>query len=261
MRSKRRFGFTLIELLVVIAIIMVLMGILFPVFKTVRSKARQANCIAHLQQVGAALRVYRQDCGRYPPPPFYNPTAGRYIGGLSALAPDYLSDKRVLICPTDRQIRGREEQARANCYSSYQGWVSDPATSWDFSTGTFHRADDAATTISGPTRYYNFFGYCQEGVDPHYYISPADHNVPYLLTAPSWLTNEGLRLRHYPRLMNRNAPDNTYIAHCVHHRADYGKPASRMDIYLTVGGSAKVVNVSQMENVELGASKWVKSRD
>ncbi len=262
MSKRRQKGFTLIELLVVIAIIGVLMAILFPVFKTVRDKAKQTHCISNLQQISAALKAYRQDFGRYPPPPYYDATAARYVGGISALVPDYLTDRKVLICPTDRQIAGSvAEAAKDNCYSSYNGWVADPSTSWDFAQGTFHRADDETVTITGPTRYYNYFGYCQEGADPHYYNSSMDHNVPYLTTTPTWLTNQGLRLQHYPRLMNRYAPDNTYITHCVHHRASYGKPAAMMDIYLTVGGSAKIVNVSQMDAIKNGASRWVRQQD
>jgi hypothetical protein len=61
--------------------------------------------------------------------------------------------------------------------------------------------------------------------------------------------------------MNRNAPDNTYVTHCVHHRKDYGKPTAEMDIYLTVGGSTKTVNVKQMEKDTSGASDWVTQQD
>jgi len=142
--------------------------------------------------------------------------------------------------------------------------VSDPNTSWDFAQGTFHRADDESVTFTGPTRFYNYYGYTQEGVDAYYYNSSADHNVPYLITAtaPTWLSNDGLRLRHYPRLYNRYAPENTYVTHCVHHRAAYGdNVAAMMDIYLTLGGSAKVVNVSQMNAVKNGASRWVRQQD
>lgn len=260
MTIRRSRGFTLIELLVVIAIIAVLMGILFPVFATVRKKARMSHCQSNLHQLAGCLKAYRADYGRYPNVPYYDTAALRYFGGFSALSPDYVNDKRILLCPSDRQIKGREEDAKRNSYSSYNGWVDNPTTSWDFATGNFSRADDQ-TAFTGPTRYYNFYGYCQEGTDPHFYVDPTTNNVPYLTTVPTWLSNEGLRQRHYPRLSNRYAPDNTYITHCVHHRADYGRPASRMDIYATVNASAKVVNVSQMEHIQGGASRWVKQQD
>lgn len=57
----RRRGFTLIELLVVIAIIALLAAILFPVFASVRGKARQISCASNLRQIGIGITMYTQD--------------------------------------------------------------------------------------------------------------------------------------------------------------------------------------------------------
>ena len=54
-------GFTLIELLVVIAIIAILAAILFPVFAQAREKARQANCLSNMKQLGVGLQLYVDD--------------------------------------------------------------------------------------------------------------------------------------------------------------------------------------------------------
>ena len=62
MRRRHRWGgFTLIELLVVIAIIAILAAILFPVFAQARDKARGAQCLSNLKQIGLATRMYSQD--------------------------------------------------------------------------------------------------------------------------------------------------------------------------------------------------------
>jgi len=54
-------AFTLIELLVVIAIISILAAILFPVFQTVREKARSASDASNLKQIALAWVMYTQD--------------------------------------------------------------------------------------------------------------------------------------------------------------------------------------------------------
>jgi prepilin-type N-terminal cleavage/methylation domain-containing protein len=64
----KRKGMTLVELLIVIGIIAVLAGLLFPVFTSVRERARITYCINNLKQVGAALHMYAQDHDGFVPP-------------------------------------------------------------------------------------------------------------------------------------------------------------------------------------------------
>lgn len=68
--SSRKRAFTLIELLVVVAIISLLAAILFPVFASVRSKARQTVCLSNLRQLGMTFLQYSGDNDSYPTPPF-----------------------------------------------------------------------------------------------------------------------------------------------------------------------------------------------
>lgn len=111
-------GFTLIELLIVIAIIAILAAILFPVFASVRAKARQASCASNLKQIGLGYLQYEQDYDEMTLPYSYYATyaPGNYTyqfwycqlivsGGTSSydfskgLLQPYLKNTQVLDCP------------------------------------------------------------------------------------------------------------------------------------------------------------------
>ena len=61
MTAKIIKGFTLIELLVVIAIISIIAAMLFPVFASVREKARTIACLNNCKQLGMAEMQYVRD--------------------------------------------------------------------------------------------------------------------------------------------------------------------------------------------------------
>ncbi len=62
-----RRGLTLTELLVAIAVIALLVGLLFPVFVSMRSKGRQFVCASNLRQIAAAVHLYVRDYDGIPP--------------------------------------------------------------------------------------------------------------------------------------------------------------------------------------------------
>src|SRR5213594_1534382 len=104
MRRDQKTAFTLIELLVVIAIIAILAAILFPVFAQARERARMANCVSNMRQIGTSLMMYVQDYDEtYPYIRFHVQDANKgphtYIW-RNAIRP-YLKNLDVLACPSN----------------------------------------------------------------------------------------------------------------------------------------------------------------
>jgi prepilin-type N-terminal cleavage/methylation domain-containing protein len=96
-------AFTLVELLVVLAVIGVLAGLLVPALGRGKGRARDAQCLGHLRQLGILTRLYAEDHGgRLPRLRADFATGPERAADLARLN---LQEPRLLLCPADRDGR------------------------------------------------------------------------------------------------------------------------------------------------------------
>lgn len=142
-RIQKRDGFTLIEVLVVIAIIAIIAAILFPVFASVRERARQATVMDSFAQIQRGLGEFQADYHRYPAALYGYATAGQSMGAPpttnaapTGLYPQFIKAPEVFIDPNnpDKDNKGATQSVSVNTLNG--STLATPA-----STQLFYKAD------------------------------------------------------------------------------------------------------------------------
>jgi len=117
MSKSARTGFTLIELLVVIGIIGILSCMLLPGLSRARESARRISCANNLRQMGLVFKMYgNEHNGLFPSmqkrigDDCELPNLGVMMADGKALYPEYMTDARILICPSGLDGRDRYER-------------------------------------------------------------------------------------------------------------------------------------------------------
>lgn len=97
LRGKNGAGFTLIELLISISIIAILISIAVVQYSSVNQRSRDGKRKSDLEQIRAALEIYRDDKGYYPPFSKANPPSG---GWFSCMDSDTYTQFKDVVTPT-----------------------------------------------------------------------------------------------------------------------------------------------------------------
>lgn len=127
--ATKKHGFTLIELLVVLAVVAALAAILFPVFASVRHRARMTACASNLHQISLALSQYAaENDGNYP----INDRTGPLLSlnPVWTLLTPYTDTTDIFHCPEAwgpyDKAQGYEYRGASSVYSIFTGPGSIP---------------------------------------------------------------------------------------------------------------------------------------
>ena len=217
--SPVRAGFTLVEILVVIAIVMLLAGLLFPVFSSAREQSRSTTCQSNLKQIGLALELYAEDHrGKYPL--WIQGEVDMFCGWQHYLAsyvkntdvyncPSYPKDYFRAECKTKQESIEEVDNPEDNPYHNYTGGYGFNISYLDYSLSL------SKTSIRKPSDFILVLDATRQNIQ-----IGGREIIPF---SKEQLENKGIDFRHRGRsnvlfgdshvksLSSEQMPDNEYF--------------------------------------------------
>ncbi|MBX7132379.1 MAG: type II secretion system GspH family protein [Fimbriimonadaceae bacterium] len=249
----KRLGFTLIELLVVLAILVILAGILFPVFASARDSARQTMCISNFRQVNLATTLYYSDYDERTVPASYT---AQEVGTSTTdrtwvqLVLPYVRSFGVFKCPGDHGVKPNEQATfdedlvAGDAYSRYYRASQRSNIGYNYvylspmarlGNGRWSPFTRSASTVSDPSRAFVY-------VDSVWEIDSSGRpsgGGSYLVVPPCRYTSDGIG-RYDTFMMPALNDSQVYKANAGWLPSEGNRPAKYGGVYPWHRGRATV---------------------
>lgn len=121
--TSRKTWFRMGEFLAALALLVALAALGVSALMRSREAAGNASCMSNLKQLGIVMKMYANESKgeRYPP---LSPIPNNWIFDMNAVYPEYMTDLRILVCPSSRAgVDFRYPDCVSSLYYVYTGYT------------------------------------------------------------------------------------------------------------------------------------------